>query len=114
MAELVSPVVPGLEAYEIVLGKDQPDVVPLPCLRGCKPYYTITARWKLNDEERTMIAAGADIFVAQQTFGALYQPIGLSVTPVPGTLILQEHLDRLIVDLGLDEELNERLRSHFS
>lgn len=110
----VSPVVIGLEPYEIVIGENQPDVIPLPSLCGPSPYYVKTSRWHLDAEERALIAAGADIFLSQQSFGHAYQPTNLSITPVPGTLISMEELEAVKMTLQLDEELNERLRQLFT
>jgi hypothetical protein len=75
----VSPVMMGSEDIEIVLGKDQPQYIPLPAVyldMDCKPMVT---RWRFTDEEREAVANGADIVMQQLTFKARFQPVNVQV-----------------------------------
>jgi hypothetical protein len=98
-----SPVITGLEPYEIVFGAAQPEFQPLPALRSAGPRFEVMSRWEPTPEERQMIANGADIFVSIWTFGARYPP----------TLVRVMHKDtspKLIKEeMALDLELNARL-----
>lgn len=71
----VSPVIPGLEAFEVSVGSAQKEFIPLPALIGQPPATSFISRWQLTDEERASIAAGADIYSIQSTFGGLFQPL---------------------------------------
>lgn len=76
----VSPVMPGSGPIEIVLGKDQPEYTPLPAVyldNGQRPMIT---RWRFSDEERKVIAEGADVVLTQLTFGNPFSPVHLQVT----------------------------------
>ncbi len=84
----VSPVMPGSESIEIVLGKNQPEYVPLPAVFLDTPSLPMITRWRLTEEERKLIAEGADIVLQQLTFRQLFQPVNLQVVmpngyPVP-------------------------------
>lgn len=75
----VSPVMPGSEAIEIVLGKNQKQYIPLPAVyleMDCRPMVT---RWRFSDEEREAIARGADLVTQQLTFKENFQPINYQV-----------------------------------
>lgn len=74
-----SPVVEGLEQFEFKFGANQPEYLPLPALVGKLPEVNVISRWELTDEEREQVAAGADIYVSQATFGDLFHPIGVCV-----------------------------------
>jgi hypothetical protein len=69
-----SPVIVGLERYEIKLGEGQPEYQVLPALRSTTPEHAVMSRWEPSPEERQMIAKGADIFVSIWTFDNLYPP----------------------------------------
>lgn len=75
----VSPVMPGSESIEIVLGKDQPEYEPLPAVYLDTPYRPMITRWKLTEEERHLIVTGADIILTQLTCGEPFQPVHLQV-----------------------------------
>jgi hypothetical protein len=79
----VSPVMPGSESIEIVLGKDQPEYVPLPAVYLDTAARPMITRWRLSDEERAMIASGADVVLQQLTFRCLVQPVNLQIV-MPG------------------------------
>jgi hypothetical protein len=74
----VSPVLPGSEAIEIVIGKDQPEYIPLPAVYMDNPIRMFT-RWRMTDEERKAVADGADIVFCQMTFGNAFQPVRFEV-----------------------------------
>jgi hypothetical protein len=75
----VSPVLPGSEPIEIVLGKNQPEYTPLPAVYLQRPSLPMITRWRLSDEERAAIASGADIVLQQLTFSHPFQPVNLQV-----------------------------------
>jgi len=70
--EAVTPIVPGMEDFEVVYAKDQPEYTPLPALRTER---SLVTRWKLSDEERRKIAEGSDLFIAVMHFGGPLQPL---------------------------------------
>lgn len=107
MARSISPVVPGLEPYEIRFGAGQPEYNELPALRGGAPLYNVLSRWKLTDEERAQIASGSDIYLSQLTFGRPYQPSSIQVASAEASAAVK---DDLIEQFGLNDELDERLR----
>lgn len=80
----VSPVLPQSEGIEVVLGKDQPQYIPLPAIYLDRPDCPMITRWQLTEEEREMIAQGADIILQQLTFQHPFQPVNLQVV-MPGT-----------------------------
>ena len=106
MPDPVSPVVPGLEPYEIVLAKNQPEYRPLPILVGRRPLYSAMARWQLTDEERRLIAEGADVYVSQMTFGHGYQP---SLVTIAKATDMREVKDVIVEQFGYAEALSERI-----
>lgn len=77
--EAVSPVMPGSESIEIVLGAGQPEYDPLPTVYLDSPSRPMLSRWRLSDEERQLIADGADIVLTQLTFGRKFQPVNLQI-----------------------------------
>lgn len=95
-----SPVVPGLEPYEIVYAKDQPQYLPLPVLRS--PKGVVLSRWKLSDEERAAIAEGADLYLSMHTDFQPLQPIALQVARAPDP-------EQIEHDWELKRELSMRL-----
>lgn len=69
MADPVSPVVKGLEMFELTFGgerNNQPEYKPLPMLRGngC-----VTSRWSFTAKERQAIAMGGDVLISLWTGG---------------------------------------------
>lgn len=78
--EAVSPVMPGSEGIEIVLGKNQRQYIPLPAVYLSTPTVPMLTRWRFSDEERAQIAAGADIVLTQLTFGTPFSPVHLQVS----------------------------------
>lgn len=75
----ISPVIPGLEQFEVNVGGDQPEYIGVPTLIGPLPQAIFTSRWQLTDDERKQIADGADIYFSQLTFGRGMSPVQLSV-----------------------------------
>ena len=74
-----SPVVAGLEQFEIVFGANQPEYNPLPALVGRAPEVRVISRWVPTPEERQLIAEGADIYTSQMTFNDRFQPLNVQV-----------------------------------
>lgn len=85
----VSPVIPGSKEFEVVYAKDQPEYNALPVLRTEK---TLVSRWKFSDEEREMIANGADLFLCVMHFGQPLQPI----LPILG----EDNAIRAMIEIG--------------
>ena len=108
MPEPVSPVVPGLEPFEIVFGKDQPEYRPLPALRGRRPYYAVMSRWQLTAEERKQIAEGADLYISQMTFGRPFHPELIVVAKADDLAVVHSVINE---QFGYGEELIERLNN---
>ena len=75
----VSPVMPGSEPIEVVLGKDQPQYAPLPAVYLDSTARPMITRWRLSDEERRAVADGADIVLQQLTFQQPFQPVNLQI-----------------------------------
>jgi hypothetical protein len=74
----ISPVMPGSEAIEVVLAKDQPEYLPLPAVYIEEPGRFVT-RWRLSDEERQKVVEGGDVILTQLTFGNPFHPVNLQV-----------------------------------
>lgn len=75
----VSPVMPGSEPIEVVLGKGQPEYEPLPAVYLDTVTCPMITRWRLSDEERKAIAEGADVVLQQLTFRNPFQPVNLQI-----------------------------------
>ncbi len=103
-----SPVVEGLEPYEIVLGGNQPEYLPLPVLRSAGPSYAVMSRWVLTEEERQMIVDGGDIYLTLWTFGRVYPPTMLHV------MRSDADVESIKDWLELDTELDSRLGAQFA
>ena len=77
----VSPVLPAapecMALKECVIGKDQPQYLPLPALVTSDGM--ITSRWKLSWLERWLVLWRGSIWVQSLTFSQPLQPIKLSV-----------------------------------
>jgi hypothetical protein len=88
----VSPVMPGSESIEVLLGKGQDEYIPLPAVwleLKCRPMVT---RWRLEPEERAAVAAGADVVLQQLTFGQPFQPVNLQIVPRDEMPVLVEEV----------------------
>ena len=87
----VSPVMPGSEMIEVVLGRGQPEYDELPALYLERPDLPMITRWRLTDEERAVIAEGGDIVLTQLTFRKRFQPVNLQVVmPNENPLFIEE------------------------
>lgn len=75
----ITPVVPGFEAEEITIAKDQPPYAPLPALAVDDGQMLIT-RWKLSWLERLEILISGDLWLWVWTFGKPLQPVALETT----------------------------------
>ena|SRR5690242_5490682 len=99
----VTPVVAGLEPYELKIGgpeNGQPQFFTLHALRSTDG--RVMSRWRLNEHERQAIANGADLFLTLHTEGR-YPPTRIEVQ---GDTSSPEHYKN---DMRLDEELSLRL-----
>jgi hypothetical protein len=70
---------PGSESIEIILGAGQPEYDPLPAVYLDRNDCPMITRWRLTNEEREAIDAGADIVLTQLTFRQRFQPVNLQV-----------------------------------
>lgn len=77
--ESVSPVMPGSEEIEVVLGKNQPEYIPLPAVYLDTTARPMITRWRFSYEEVLAILGGADLVMSQLTFGNPFQPIHLQL-----------------------------------
>lgn len=73
------PVVNGLEDYEIVYAKDQPEYKPLRVLQAKTERRETYCRWSLTDEQRQAIAGGADLFLCVLVFDRPLTPVSLFI-----------------------------------
>ena len=79
------PVVEGLEQFEIVYAKNQPEYFPLRTLPGEYGRSAIS-RWHPTDKQRAAIAEGADILLESFHFGGPLAPVRMMVTDGTGEL----------------------------
>lgn len=87
----VSPVMPGSESIEIILGKDQKEYIPLPAVYINSDSRPMVTRWRLTEEERAAVKNGADIVLQQLTFWNPFQPVNLQVVMPNENPVLLEH-----------------------
>lgn len=73
----ISPVAPVAKLREVTFAKDQPQYLPLPAILF--PDGLAMSRWEFTDEERRLIAEGANLVFSQLTFKQPMQPIRLQV-----------------------------------
>jgi hypothetical protein len=76
----VSPVMPGSEEVEKALERSAFHCCWMPSVKLDGPTGPVLSRWRLTDEEREQIAAGADIVMTQLTFDDPFRPTHLQVT----------------------------------
>jgi hypothetical protein len=74
------PVVEGMEKFEVVFAKDQPQYIPLRAITSRDDRKDVMSRWTFTPEQRKAIADGADIYLRLLTFGHPLQPISICVT----------------------------------
>jgi len=72
-------VVPGLDEFEFVYAKNQPQYNPLRTIKANNPGGSVLSRWTLTDAQREAVANGADIFLELLTFGGPLAPCLLAV-----------------------------------
>lgn len=72
-----SPVIPGLEKYEIKIAEHQEEYQTLPALK--LPDNSVVTRWRLTWSERLAVLFGGNIFLSIWTFGQPLQPVYLEV-----------------------------------
>ncbi len=72
-----SPVVEGFAHMEITYAKDHPVFDPIPTLKS--PAGVLMTRWTLTDQERNLIALGADIFLSISTSNQPLQPLCMDI-----------------------------------
>jgi len=72
----VSPVLKGVA--EVVMGKDQPEYLPLPAIKS-KEKGIVTTKWKLSWKERLNILFVGSVYLQVWTFGKRLQPVRLFV-----------------------------------
>jgi hypothetical protein len=75
----VSPVMPGSQGIEVIYGANQHEYEPLPAVYLDTPSRPVLSRWHLTMEERSAVAAGADIVLTLLTFGNPITPSHLQV-----------------------------------
>lgn len=79
----VSPVFSEKEVeLEKVIALDQPEYVPLIGLPVIYPdgLRGVAVRFRLNDEERRLVAEGGDILITELTFGGKFTPISIWIS----------------------------------
>lgn len=77
-----SPVIPNIDADEVVYAKDQPEYQPLPCIRMADG--TILTRWIMSDEEKQQVLEQGYVYLAVKTFNQPLQPLLMTATPPEG------------------------------
>ena len=86
------PVAPRLGLPEVTLAEEQPEYAPITVAgfldEDGRP--GVISRWRLTDEERAQVAAGADLYLSLFTFGQPMQPVHLEVGR-PGWAPPEEH-----------------------
>jgi hypothetical protein len=68
-------IVPGLEMYEVILGKNQAGVNQIRVLPGMKATGEVLMRFKFSELQRQVVADGGDLYVELRTFQLPMQPI---------------------------------------
>ena len=68
------------EGSNVVMGKGQPEYIPLPAYRDDEG--KVTSVWELTDEERQLIADGAKVCTCLSTFGHSIQPQSVWISQV--------------------------------
>jgi hypothetical protein len=74
------PVVEGMEKFEVVFAKEQPQYIPLRAIVSRDAQRNAMSRWTFTPEQRKAIYEGADIYLRLSTFGEPLQPISICVT----------------------------------
>lgn len=99
--DTVTPIIPGLEKYEIKIGgadAGQPEQDALPILRAVDG--RVITRWTFTEEERRAIAEGADLYLTTMTFNQPFQAVKMDIgSPQPGA-----STERIKLNMRLDEQ----------
>ena len=66
---------------EVVIALDQPEYLPLVTLSVPEFGNPCLTRWEFTDEERKLIAEGANLIVCELLFGGKFTPLGLEICP---------------------------------
>lgn len=98
--EPISPVVPGLQAAEVLAAENQLEYLTLPILKTSDGQ--ITSRWRFSSEERASIAAGADLYVSLLTFNRGLPPIKLAVIAISAVDPVIDNIVKVMNELGTD------------
>lgn len=78
----VAPEIP--DSREVVIAKDQPEYLPLPAaIVEREEGVSVVTRWRFTEDERSAIAAGADLYLELLTFGQPLQPLHMHVGEEP-------------------------------
>lgn len=72
-----TPVVPGLEEYEIKIAESQDEYGTLPAIPVDNEY--MVSRWRLTWRERLIAFLQGDVYLSVWTFGHPMQPVMLQV-----------------------------------
>jgi len=102
----MAPLYLGLERFEIVIARNQPEYQPLRSLVS-RETGRVLSRWSLTPEQRAAVAAGADIFLDVATFGQKLQPVLLSVGDRPDAAYLIEGMGLPVEDVLVAEIAGE-------
>lgn len=79
---------PQLDAPQVTVAEHQEEYKPVVAALVTHPGYGVTVNrefntivtcWRLSDEERQRLVAGADLYLSQLTFGTAMQAVILSV-----------------------------------
>jgi hypothetical protein len=81
MPRPVSPVIPGANLPEILIGEGQAQYVVLPVYRAIDG--SALSRWRLTWRERLQLLLTGNLYVSVLTFGKPFQPILIETTPPP-------------------------------
>lgn len=73
------PVVSGLEEFEVVYAKHQPEYNPLRTILSRTEEGRVLSRWSPTRQQRAEIMAGADIYLELATFNKPLQPIRMAI-----------------------------------
>ena len=100
-------VIPGLEKFEVVYAKNQPEYIPLRTLRSCTHEGKVMSRWTLTPEQRKAVADGADIFLTLLTFGHPLQPIVMAVSDNSNPDYIRHDFNLLTAEEGWHKAAHE-------
>lgn len=101
----ISPVIPGLEPYEINISgpeNNQPEFKTLHVLHS--PEGKILTRWQLTPEEREAVAKGADIYFTLVTMNQPVMPMSCQVITPSADIA-----DIIKIGFNLDDDLDLRM-----